>query len=84
MWASSKSHLPHQGVDSRYSASIICAARHTSSNSASPAAGPAPTPQTRTNKQPATAGKPSSAPRTQMGYTEPTPNQLTVLLRTKS
>ena len=35
MWASFKSHLPHQGVDFRYPASIICAARRTSANSAS-------------------------------------------------
>src|SRR5580692_6154535 len=38
MWASFKSHLPHQDVDFRYPASIICAARRTSRNSASPAA----------------------------------------------
>jgi hypothetical protein len=37
MWSSSKSHLPHQGVDFRYSASIIWAARRTSWKSASSA-----------------------------------------------
>ena len=37
MWASSRSYPPHQGVDLRCSASIICAARCTSANSASPA-----------------------------------------------